>query len=152
MNEQEQKIKELENKINEFDTSLLDFKILFDSHFHDGNNSSKINAVDLVSFGALSTPLTTGTMSVPMNCKILNITPTGDCTFNADKSKGNVGDIVVFYITTTGTSSRTLTWGTNFKTMGTLATGTTSARYFTITFVCVDSSLWVETGRTTAMV
>lgn len=85
-------------------------------------------------------------MTVSMTTGVVTITPTGACTFNA--SGGNVGEIVTFAITTSGVSSFALTFGTNFHKVGTLATGTTSARFFTVTFRCVTAGVWWEMGRT----
>jgi Zn-dependent M28 family amino/carboxypeptidase len=85
-------------------------------------------------------------MTVNMTTSIITITPTGACTFNA--SGGVVGQIVTFAITTSGVSSFTLTWGTNYRKTGTLATGTTSARFFAVTFVCLDGTTWMEISRT----
>jgi hypothetical protein len=99
--------------------------------------------------GAAATSTTTGTITVSMTTSVITITPTGACTFNA--SGGIAGQRITFVITTSGTTSFTLTWGTNFKTTATLATGTTTAKKFCVSFVCVDGTQWVETGRTAAM-
>lgn len=53
-------------------------------------------------------------------------------------------------ILTSGTTSYTLTFGTGFKSTGTLATGATSARYFVIEFLSNGTSM-IETSRTIAM-
>ena len=98
--------------------------------------------------GAAATSATTGTMTVSMTTSVITITPTGACTFNA--SGGVAGQRVTFAITTSGTSSFTLTFGTNFRKTGTLATGTTSARFFSVTFVCIDGTVWQEVARTAA--
>lgn len=87
-------------------------------------------------------------MTVPMTASIVTITPTGACTFNA--TGGTVGQITSFFITTSGAASFTLTWGTNFRKTGTLATGTTTARFFTVTFRCLDGTIWTEIARTAA--
>lgn len=94
-----------------------------------------------------ATSATTGTMTVNMTTDIITITPTGACTFNAANG-GNIGQIVTFVITTSGTSSFTLTFGTNFRKTGTLATGTTSARFFAVTFRYVATNTWMEIART----
>ncbi len=96
--------------------------------------------------GSAATSATTGTMTVNMTTRIITITPTGACTFNA--SGGTAGQIVTFIITTSGASSFTLTWGTNFRKTGTLATGVTTARFFTVSFICVDGTIWQELSRT----
>lgn len=65
-------------------------------------------------------------------------------------SGGKNGETLKLVVTTSGTTSRTLTFGTGFKTTGTLATGTTDAKVFTMQFVCVGDT-FVELSRTTAM-
>lgn len=96
--------------------------------------------------GSAATSATTGTMTVNMTTAVITITPTGDCTFNA--SGGLVGQVATFCVTTTGVTSRTLTFGTNFRKTGTLATGTTAARFFSVSFLCVDGTIWQEIART----
>lgn len=96
--------------------------------------------------GAAATSATTGTMTVSMTTAVITITPTGACTFNA--SGGVAGQVCTFHITTSGTSSFTLTWGTNFRKTGTLATGTVSARFFSVTFRCINGTVWSEIART----
>lgn len=92
---------------------------------------------------------TTGTFTTTLtDISAFTITPTGDCTFNA--SGGASGQICSFVVTTSGTTSWNLTFGTNFKSTGVLATGTVSAKVFTITFV-YNGTNWNEIGRTTAM-
>lgn len=81
--------------------------------------------------------------------QILKQTPVGATTFNAS-SISLAGAILSFVITTSGTSSYTLTFGTGFKSTGTLATGTVSGKVFTVTFRS-DGVNWNETSRTTAM-
>src|SRR2546422_634088 len=76
-------------------------------------------------------------------------TPTGAMTYNG--SGGVIGQILSFVITTSGTSSFALTFGTNIKSTGTLATGTTTAKMFVVTFRCYATGLWAEMGRTVAM-
>lgn len=97
--------------------------------------------------GKAACPATTGAMTVNMDTAIKTITPTGNCTFNA--TGGTEGQTVTFFVTTSGTSSWTLTFGTNFFKTGTLATGTTTARRFTVTFRC-DGTAWWEIARTAA--
>jgi hypothetical protein len=53
-------------------------------------------------------------------------------------------------IVTSGTTSFTITFGSGFKTTGTLATGTVTARTFTINFVS-DGTNMIEMSRTVAM-
>jgi hypothetical protein len=62
----------------------------------------------------------------------------------------NNGDSINLVVTTSGTTSYTLTFGTGFLTTGTLATGTVSGKVFVVSFI-VQNNLLTETGRTTAM-
>lgn len=89
------------------------------------------------------------TVTMPTVDGVITITPTGACTFNA--SGGAQGARCTFLVTTSGTSSFTLTFSSNFHTTATLATGTTTAKIFAVSFVCRDGTVWVETGRTAAM-
>jgi len=98
---------------------------------------------------SVPTSATTGTMTVVMDSDIKTITPTGACTFNA--SGGTIGNIITFHITTSGTTSRVLTFGTNFRKTTTLSTGTTSGRFFSITFRCIDGTIWSEICRTAVL-
>ena len=77
------------------------------------------------------------------------LTPTQSCTINA--ANPIAGQTVRVAITTSGTSSYTVTLGTNFKSQGTLATGTVSAKTFVLTFACFDGTNFCEIGRTPAM-
>ena len=91
-----------------------------------------------------------GTISLDLTIdKILKQTPTGNSTFNAT-SVGLPGKTLTFVITTSGTTSYTLTFGTGFKSTGTLATGTVTAKVFTVTFVS-DGINYLEVSRTTAL-
>lgn len=120
--------------------------------WNDGTNlffysSSQKNAV--ASNFSIAAPATTGTMTTTLtNVSTVTITPTGSCTFNA--SGGIAGSDCTFVITTSGTSAFTLTWGTNFKSTGTLSTGTVNAKVFTVSFR-YDGTNWNETARTPAM-
>lgn len=108
----------------------------------------QIKAIDAPAIFAKAAPATTGTMTVVMSATVITITPTGACTFNA--SGGVAGATCTFVVTTAGTTSYTLTWGTAFKSTGTLSTGTVSGVVFTVSFV-YDGVNWSETGRTAAM-
>lgn len=79
---------------------------------------------------------------------VFTLTPTASQNITA--SSAPVGAVVYLVVTTSGTSSYTQTFTTNFKTTGTLATGTVSGKVFTITFVG-DGTNMNEVARTTAM-
>jgi hypothetical protein len=103
----------------------------------------------LTSAGA-ATSVTTGTMTTNLTgLGVITITPTGDSTFNA--TGGYAGQYCSFVITTSGVTSFNLTFGTNFKSAGVLATGTSSGKVFSVSFVNTNGTSWVETSRTTAL-
>jgi len=79
---------------------------------------------------------------------VVRVTPNATATYTTTVPAA--GAICVLSILTSGTTSYTITFGTGFKTTGTLATGTVTARYFNITFVSDGSSL-IETARTVAI-
>lgn len=105
-------------------------------------------AIDFQLSAGTVLPATTGTITATMDGGRKSITPTGNCTFNA--TGGVAGYICSFEITTVGTSSFTLTFGTNFKSQGALATGAVSGKVFNVTFKH-DGTSWNEIARTAAM-
>lgn len=111
--------------------------------------STRVNSSVAVNVST-ATSATTGTMNVALvGISQITITPTGACTFNL--TGGSVaGHFITFYISTGSGSSFTLTWGTNFKTTGTLATGTSVGKTFVVTFQG-DGTNYSEVSRTTAM-
>ena len=76
------------------------------------------------------------------------LTPAQDETINAT-TVGAQGQILIIKILTSGTSSFTLTFGTNFKSTGTLATGTVTAKTFMVAFLS-DGTNYIELFRTAA--
>lgn len=103
----------------------------------------------LVVSGSKAAAGTTGTFSQPMIYEEITLTPTGAMQMNA--TSGFVGARLTLYVTTSGTSSFVVTFGTNFKSTGTLTTGATSAKVFVLQFVCKDGTTWAEISRTVAM-
>ena len=94
----------------------------------------------------------TGTISLnPLaaDVEVFTSTPGASQTINASASP-TYGQRMVLVVTTSGTSSWTLTFGTHFKSTGTLATGTVSGKVFTIMFIG-DGTNFNEISRTTAM-
>lgn len=78
---------------------------------------------------------TTGVMSTDLtNTSVFTITPTGDCTFNLSGTE-YTGQRTTYVITTSGTTSYKMTFGTNYKANGVLSTGTTSGAVITVEFV-----------------
>lgn len=79
----------------------------------------------------------------------VRVTPTANATYTTTVPVA--GSTRVLLILTSGTTSRTITFGTGFKTTGTLATGTVTARIFAVSFLSDGTNLY-ETARTVAMV
>ena len=93
--------------------------------------------------------LANGTTAIDLsNYETVIVTPTATATYTT--TSGTAGYRATLIILTTCTTSRNITFGTGFKTTGTLATGTTSARYFALSFIS-DGTTWIETSRTVAM-
>lgn len=84
----------------------------------------------------------------PTQGNVFTLTPGASLTINA--ASVVAGQEVAIIVTTSGSSSFTLTFGTNFKTTGTLATGTVSAKIFVIQFIS-DGTNYIEVSRTTAI-
>jgi len=57
---------------------------------------------------------------------------------------------ITLLVLTSGTTSYTLTFGTGFKSTGTLATGTADAKYFVVKFWSDGTNMY-EVSRTTAL-
>lgn len=78
---------------------------------------------------------------------VVKVTPTASATYTTTvPSAGTRCSIIIL---TSGSSSYTITFGTGFKTTGTLSTGVTTSRNFVIDFISDGTNL-LETGRTTA--
>jgi hypothetical protein len=99
--------------------------------------------------GVTQTPASTGTVALTVTATVLTVTPTGNVTYNFS-SPGIAGLEIWFVITTSGASSYNVTFGTNSKNQGVLATGTASGKVFVVNFVS-DGVNWNEVARTTAM-
>jgi hypothetical protein len=79
----------------------------------------------------------------------VKVTPTANATYTTTVPAAGTRCAII--ILTSGTTSRTITFGTGFKSVGTLATGTTSGRVFVINWLSDGTNLY-EAGRTAAMV
>jgi hypothetical protein len=115
-----------------------------------GLNSSATFPSSGTIIGTGTSALTAGTtVSVDFSlATVYTLTPAQAETINATNcSAGKSASIVV---TTSGTTSFVLTFSTNFKTVGTLTTGTTTAKVFNISFMC-NGTTATEMSRTTAM-
>jgi hypothetical protein len=79
----------------------------------------------------------------------VKVTPNANATYTTTVPVA--GTECFLLILTSGTSSRTITFGTGFKPVGTLATGTTSARVFVLSWISDGTNLY-EVSRTAAIV
>ena len=95
------------------------------------------------------TTLTAGTLALVLatNYKV-QITPNATGTFTSTVPAAGIECTVI--VLTSGATSYTMTFGTGFKSQGTLATGVTTAKYFVIKFISDGTNL-LEFSRTTAM-
>ena len=109
-----------------------------------GKQATLTRATGAMVYAALSN----GTLALDFGTNsAVKVTPTATGSFTTTvPAAGNVGHLIVL---TSGASSYTMTFGTGFKSTGTLATGTTSGKYFVIHFVS-DGTYMIEAGRTVA--
>ena len=79
---------------------------------------------------------------------LMTLIPTQNMTINALSVPA--GQELYLVVTTLGTTSYTLTFGTNFRTTGPLSTGVVSGKVFTLKLIS-DGVNFNEVARTTAM-
>ena len=118
---------------------------------HSAQHANANDAIEAIETYLLDpfTVLTAGTTAMALAANInVQVTPNANATFTT--TVPSAGLRCQLYILTSGTSSYTITFGTGFRTTGTLATGTTTARYFMLSFIS-DGTVLVETSRTAAM-
>lgn len=85
----------------------------------------------------------------PSIANVLSLTPTSATAINVTGTVVDGQELFVV-INTSGVSSFVVTFGTLFRPTGTLATGTTTALTFILSFLCVAGK-YVETSRTVAI-
>jgi hypothetical protein len=100
---------------------------------------------DNVSFSATGT--NTAEQNLAVN-KLTTVTISADTTLTTTVPK--VGSTAYVIVITSGASSRTVTFGTGFKSTGTLATGTDADRRFVFQFISDGTNL-LEVSRTAAI-
>jgi hypothetical protein len=89
----------------------------------------------------------TTTMAFGTNT-VVKVTPNATATFTTTVPPA--GSPCTLIILTSGTTSRTITFGTGFKPTGTLATGSTTSKIFVIHWISDGTNLY-EAGRTAAI-
>jgi hypothetical protein len=96
------------------------------------------------------TTLANGTTAMTFGTnRNIQVTPTATATFTVSTGV-NEGILTFLRILTSGTTSYTITFGSGFRTQGTLATGTTTGRTFMLTFITIDGTM-TEISRTATM-
>lgn len=100
---------------------------------------------DNISFSARGT--NTAAQNLAVN-KLTTVTISADTTLTTTVPK--VGSTAFVIVITSGATSRTVTFGTGFKSTGTLATGTDADRRFVFQFISDGTNL-VEVSRTAAI-
>lgn len=81
--------------------------------------------------------------------RVVKVTPTATTTCTTTVPAASTYCVLI--VLTSGVTSYTLTFGTGFKSTGTLATGVTAARVFVLGFISDGTNLY-EVSRTAAMV
>ncbi len=111
------------------------------------DSSRNISAKRVSTTVSALTPGSTVALSCALG-DVFTLTPAQSETINA--SNISAGQRVAIVVTTSGTNSYDLTFGTGFKSTGALSTGATSGKVFTVSFVSDGTNL-NEVARTTAM-
>jgi Carbohydrate-binding module family 5/12 len=101
-----------------------------------------------LAYDVVNVSATGGSVDAWLDTEIYKVTPTADSTYTC--STHPTAKRMVFVITTSGTTSRTLTFGSGFRSAGTLVTGSVSGKVFTVAFLG-DGSAMIEISRTAAM-
>lgn len=110
--------------------------------------SSDVTIIDDMSVDAWTVYANAQTALKLADYWVSQLTPTTTRTVTTNVPRA--GERRTLIILTSGSTSYVITFGTGFKTTGTLTTGTTSARYFVLQFVSNGISL-IETSRTIAI-
>lgn len=98
------------------------------------------------------TPGATVTFTPAVGTNIYTLTPAQSETINMGTvPAGCVGQLINLVITTSGTTSYTLTFGTNLRDQGNLVTGTTAAKKYVIQYLIESTSSVLEVSRTIAL-
>lgn len=135
-----------DTKITAINASLGDVNSIISyvnsSTYYDGS----LGARQKLKYTALSAGATAMAFATNITVKV---TPNANATYTT--TVPDAGQMCTLIILTSGTSSYTITFSTGFKSTGTLATGTTSARVFVIHWISDGTNLY-ESGRTAAIV
>lgn len=115
----------------------------------DGTLTAGLGKVSVQSVKVLA-PGSTPQFAPDYATSVFRFTPAANGTIAGVKAQAVPGKSYYLVVTTSGTSSYTLTFGTNFKTANTLATGTVTGKVFVIQFI-YDGVNFNEVSRTVAL-
>jgi hypothetical protein len=117
-----------------------------------GTTAASVTGAPLVSTTVVTdgfVTLAAGTLALAFASKgVVQVTPNATATFTTTIPPA--GTRCTLIVLTSGTTSYTMTFGTGFKTTGTLATGTVTAQRFVFQFISDGTSV-IEASRTVAI-
>lgn len=117
-----------------------------------GTTPAAVTGTSVASTSVLTSGFTTlsaGTLALAFASKgVVQVTPNATGSFTSTVPPA--GTRCTLIVLTSGTTSFTMTFGTGFKTAGTLATGTVTAKTFVFQFIS-DGTTLIEASRTTAL-
>jgi len=124
-------------------------EFLTDNLYYTQTTNTSRNRIAINRSDTLSTYASS--VSVTMDGSLKRVTHSQNCTLNA--TGGVIGSSIVFAFTNASGSAKTITFGTNFKSMGVVTVnGATGADdEATVTFMCLDGTTWIETARSVGM-
>lgn len=135
----------VDNLVNPTPTDSLNAPAHSTQHTNSNDAIEAIEGYLLKAFVVLANGATAMAFASNFNVRV---TPTATATFTTTVPSAGIRCSLI--ILTSGVSSFTITFGTGFRTTGTLATGTTTARFFVLDFIS-DGTTLTEVSRTTAM-
>jgi hypothetical protein len=117
-------------------------RVLVGTTTDDGSSALQVNGQIKGRYTAVGTNVAAQGLTTN---KVSSVTISANTTLTTDVPTAGCTATVI--IVTSGTTSRTVTFGTGFATTGTLSTGTTADIRYTVSFVS-DGTRLIETGRT----
>ena len=113
------------------------------------SSSKLVQSATIGNGGLVHANLSNGTLALAFGTNTsVKVTPTATGSFTTTVPAAGVSCTLI--ILTSGTNSYTMTFGTGFKSTGTMATGTVTAKTFVVSFISDGTSV-IETSRTVAI-
>lgn len=95
-----------------------------------------------------ATAAATGFVNIPPGTRVWDLEPTGNCTLQTSGGNPSAGQEFCLIVHTINGSGYTVSFGSGFKSQGTLATAASAGLYYVVRFVwSTNYSIWAEFSR-----